>query len=241
MAPGTPLSATLVASWRAALRPEDGVLAAWIGLGAPALTAVGGTEVAESPLAGAVIVASVVAAIICLGTRPRHQPRVELGETNGPRWILAGPLVGALGLVSSIGIDHLGLADDAIVAGPISLAAIAALVANPWLPVLDATLRRVLVLPFTLVAGTIFAGFSADVVEGLDPSTMVGSIGTPEATFVAFVVVMLLGGLGAFYAMLVVAPRQLADPEDAGFRWVIRFGLFLVAALTGIGWLNLIG
>jgi len=231
----------LTASWRTALRPEDGMLAAWIGIGAPALTAVGGDGLAEGLLAGVVIVASVVAAIVCLGTRPRDQPRVELGETDGPRWILAGPLVGALGLVSSIGIDHLGLADDAIVAGPVSLAALVALLANPWLPVLDARWRRLLVLPFTLVAGTIFAGFSADLIDGLDPGTVIGSIGTPEAVLVAFIIVMIMGGLGAFYAMLVVAPRQLADPEDAGFRWIIRFGLFLVAGLTGIGWLNLMG
>jgi hypothetical protein len=229
-----------MSAWRAALRPEDGILAAWIGVGAPVLTALGGTEIAESPLAGVVIVGSVVAAIVCLGTRPRDQPRIELGETSGPRWILAGPLVGALGLVGSIGIDHLGLADESIVAVPMSLAAIVALLGNPWLPVLDATWRRLLVLPFTLVAGTIFAGFSADLVEGLDPAAVIGSIGTPEASLVAFIIVMILGGLGAFYAMLVVAPRQLADPEDAGFRWFVRFALFLVAALTGIGWLNLL-
>jgi hypothetical protein len=229
-----------MSAWRRALRPEDGILAGWIGIGAPVLTAVGGTEAAESPLAGVVIVGSVIAAIVCLGTRPRDQPRVELGETDGPRWILAGPLVGALGLVGSIGIDHLGLANDSIVAVPMSMAAIIALLANPWLPVLDAAWRRLLVLPFTLVSGTIFAGFSADLTDGLDPASAIGSIGTPEAVFVAFVIVMLLGGLGAFYAMLVVAPRQLADPEDAGFRWVLRFALFLVAGLTGIGWLNLV-
>jgi hypothetical protein len=41
--------------------------------------------------------------------------------------------------------------------------------------------------------------------------------------------------------MLVVAPRELADPEGAGFRWVIRFAIFLVASLFGIGWLALLG
>lgn len=228
-------------AWRTALRPEDGILAAWIGIGAPLLTAIGGDGLAESPLAGWFIVASVVAAIVALGTRPPDQPRVDLGETSGPRWILAGPLVGALGLVCSIGIDHTGLADDAIVIGPISLAAIVALLANPWLPVLDTAWRRLLVLPFTLVAGAIFAGFAADLLDGLDPASMIGSIGTPEAAIIGFVVVMIVGGLAAFYAMLVVAPRQLADPENAGFRWVVRFALFLVAALTGIGWLNLLG
>jgi hypothetical protein len=79
------------------------------------------------------------------------------------------------------------------------------------------------------------------VLEGLDPSDLLGSIGMPDPTFAAFVVLMIVGGLAAFYAMLVVAPRQLADPEDAGFRWVVRFALFLVASLFGIGWLGALG
>ena len=58
---------------------------------------------------------------------------------------------------------------------------------------------------------------------------------------VAFVLMMVVGGLAVFYAMLVVAPRQLADPEDAGFRWVLRFALFLSASLVGIGWLTVLG
>jgi len=59
--------------------------------------------------------------------------------------------------------------------------------------------------------------------------------------FTSFIVLMVIGALAAFYAMLIVAPRQLADPEDAGARWVVRFVLFLVASLAGIGWLTLIG
>jgi len=224
-----------------ALRPEDGILAAWLAAGAPVTTSLGGPEVGESAIAGFVIIGSVIAAIVCLGTRPPDQPRVGLGETSGPPWILAGPLIGALGLVSSIGVDHLGLADDAILAGPMSLAAIAALVANPWLPVLDATLRRLLVLPFTLVAGSIFSGLAADLVEGLDPGSIAAGLGTSELTLVGFIFMLVLGGLAAFYAMLVVAPRQLADPEDAGVRWLLRFAVFLVASLTGIGWLTVIG
>ncbi|MGH2429325.1 MAG: hypothetical protein ACRDGV_10690 [Candidatus Limnocylindria bacterium] len=227
--------------WRVALRPEDGILAAWLGVAAPAISVASGPDAAESPLAGAVIVASVAAAIVCLGTRPRDQPRVGIGQTDGPRWILAGPLIGALGLVSSVGIEQLGLSDDSVLPGALAVAAIVALLANPFLPVLDVTWRRLLVLPFTLVAGSMFSGFAADVLDALEPGEVIGTIGTPEAAFMGFVVVMLVGGLAAFYAMLVVAPRQLADPEDAGFRWVVRFGLFLVASLTGIGWLRFLG
>jgi len=37
------------------------------------------------------------------------------------------------------------------------------------------------------------------------------------------------------------SPSGFADPEDGGFRWVMRFLLFLVASLTGIGWLTING
>ena len=36
-------------------------------------------------------------------------------------------------------------------------------------------------------------------------------------------------------------PRQLADPEEVGIRWLLRFAVFRIASLTGIGWLTLIG
>lgn len=226
---------------RLALRPEDGVLAGWLAVVAPGLSAITGPEVSEGPLAGAVIVVATLLAIVCLATRPPDQPGVRISSEGdaAPRWIIAGPLVGAVGLVSSTGFEHLGITGFDL-GGIVLLGAVAAIVANRWLPVLDPAWRRLLVLPFTLVAGSFFADFSAQVLDGLQPSDLAGLAGQTDASFAAFVLLMILGGLAAFYAMLVVAPRQLADPEDAGFRWVIRFGLFLVAALVGIGWLSLL-
>ena len=223
------------------LRIEDGILAAWLGFVAPGIDTLVGPEVSEGPVAGLVIVAATLMAITCLATRPPDQPRVRVSDDgqDAPRWIIAGPLVGAVALVSSTGFEHLGISFD--LGGVVLLGAVAAIVVNRWLPVLGAEWRRLLVLPFTLVAGSFFADFAADVLEGLDPSDLLGSFGMPDATFAAFVLLMITGGLAAFYAMLVVAPRQLADPEDAGFRWVIRFALFLVASLLGIGWLSALG
>jgi hypothetical protein len=223
------------------LRIEDGILAAWLGLVAPGVNTLVGPEVSEGPVAGLVIVAATLMAIACLATRPPDQPGVRVTDDgqDAPRWIIAGPLVGAVALVSSAGFDHLGISFD--MAGVVLLGAVAAIVANRWLPVLAPEWRRLLVLPFTLVAGSFFAEFAAGVVDGLDPSDLLAPTGMPDATFAAFVVLMIVGGLAAFYAMLVVAPRQLADPEDAGFRWVIRFALFLMASLVGIGWLSALG
>lgn len=227
-------------TWRAAVRPEDGILAAWLAFVAPGIRVVGGPDLATGRLAGVLIILSVVAAIVCLATRPSDQPRVSAWDIDGPRWILAGPLIAALALVSSIGIDQLGLSDGGIIGGPLALAAIVALFLNPFLPAIDSRLRRLLVLPFTMVAGSVFTGFTGDIFDGLDPAQFLGSTGEPGAAFAGFVVVLLLGGLGAFYAMLVVAPRELADPEDAGPRWLLRFVLFLIASLVGIGWLSLL-
>lgn len=223
------------------LRLEDGILAAWLGFVAPGVDTLAGPEISEGPIAGLVIVAATLMAIVCLATRPPDQPGVRVSDEgqDAPRWIIAGPLVGAVGIVSSTGFDHLGITFD--LAGVVLLGSVAALITNRWLPVLAPEWRRLLVLPFTLVAGSFFADFTADVVESLDPSDLLGSTGMPDATFAAFVLLMILGGLAAFYAMLVVAPRELADPEDAGFRWVIRFALFLVASLVGIGWLTAVG
>lgn len=189
------------------------------------------------------MVGATLLALACLATRPADQPGLRArpdGDELAPRWILAGPLVGGAAIIGSTGFDQLGVRDVDL-SGLVLLVAVAALVGNRWLPVVPATLRRVLVLPFTLVAGSFFSGLAASILDTVEVGDVLSTIGTPEWGVTALVLMMVVGGLAAFYAMLVVAPRQLADPEDAGVRWVLRFVLFLGASLLGIGWLTLIG
>ncbi|HEX7224268.1 MAG TPA: hypothetical protein VF367_01645 [Candidatus Limnocylindria bacterium] len=225
-----------------ALRFEDGALAAWLAVVAPATTAAGGAALTEGPAAGVLMILASVLAIVCLATRPPDQPgiRLDASEAVAPRWIIAGPLVGGLGIISSTGFEEIGIAGVDL-AGLVLLLAVAAIVGNRWLPVVPALVRRLLVLPFMLVAGSFFSGLAAAMLETLDVDAVLATIGTPEWGLTAFILILLVGGLGVFYAMLVVAPRQLADPEDAGVRWLLRFAVFLLASLTGIGWLTLIG
>lgn len=226
--------------WLAALRPEDGILAAWLGVVAPGVSALGDPDLASGPLAGIVMVGATLLAIVCLATRPPDQPGVPLSEeAMAPRWILAGPLVGGTAIISATGFEQLGVRNVDL-SGLVLIVAVAAVVANRWLPVVAAPIRRALVLPFMLVAGSFFSGLAAGIVDSVTIGDLLGAIGTPEWGIAAFVAIMVVGGLAAFYAMLIVAPRQLADPEDAGLRWVVRFALFLVAALTGIGWIALL-
>lgn len=220
------------------LRIEDGLLAAWVAIVQPIAASTWLGSESSSLLVGAVMMLAVAGAIGCLGTRPADQPRVALGEESAPRWLFAGPLVGALALVAGEGTDRLSLADAGWLGGLATVAAIGALVFNRWLPVLPTAWRRTLVMPFVLVCATFFNAFTADLLDGLDPTDLTATIGTDEAAFAAFVVLMLLGGLAAFYTMLVVAPRELADPEPGGWRWPLQFVLFLAASVAGIGWLG---
>lgn len=47
-----------------------------------------------------------------------------------------------------------------------------------------------------------------------------------------------LGAVALLYAMLVVAPRSIADPGASGIAWAVRFGFLLaavvIAAILGI-------
>jgi hypothetical protein len=228
--------------WQADLRIEDGVLAAWLGVLAPLGAAAGGQSLTEGPVAGAVMVVATLLAIVCLATRPPDQPGVHLTDEErvAPRWILAGPLVGGTAIISATGFEQLGIRGVDL-SGFVLLAAVAAIVLNRFLPVLPTLTRRLLVLPFMVVAGSLFNLLTAGILGTIDPADVVASIGTPQWGLTAFILLMVGGALAAFYAMLIVAPRQLADPERGGFRWVIRFLLFLVASLTGIGWLTVVG
>jgi hypothetical protein len=44
-----------------------------------------------------------------------------------------------------------------------------------------------------------------------------------------------------YYAMLVYAPRQVAEREGGPVAWLARYALFVAATLLGIGWVGQLG
>jgi hypothetical protein len=227
------------------LRLEDGVLAAWNALGVPLLA--GGAlgpliELGEEPnlVAGVVQLLAVIGAIVAIATRPAGSvPAGRSGPTTGLVMAIGGPLVGGVAFVAGSASTYLGLELDGLVIGIAFLAMVAAMAFGDRLPVLDLSLRRLFVTPFILVSAGIFNGFAAEILEGLDAGLLTGASFSAEGGLILFLGIMLLGGVGAFYAALVAAPRMLADPEHASF-WPVRFALYLVSALFGIGWLTVI-
>jgi hypothetical protein len=232
------------ARWRsaagAALRVEDLLLVAWIGLANPLLARAQGNPdpfASGHPIDGLIGLAGVLGALICLATRTAGAPATSDRSIIDSG--IAGPVTAGLMLVGASSFAGLGLAPEGAL-----LPLFAAVVVVPGLrghaPALQPAVRRALMMPFVLAAGGIFWTFIRGITGGAalfaDPGAFLA---------VAPSVAPVLGLLGLFaafyYAMLVYAPRQIAEPEGGLTSWLLRFGLFLVSVLFGFGWLGLLG
>jgi hypothetical protein len=226
------------------LRVEDLLLAAWNAAGVPLATTAGLAPIIAlgddpNPVAGAVQLLAVVGAIVAIATRPSGTSAVPAPLGSDARLAFIGPLVGAIAFVAGSASAYLAIGIDGLVVGTAFIVIVAAMVFGDRLPVIDAGLRRALILPFMLVAAGIFDAFVADILAGLDVGQLVAELSVDETGFGLFVIGMIVAGLAAFYAALIVAPRALVDPQsDVGcLAWPLRFVLYLVSAALGIGWL----
>jgi len=220
---------------RNALRVEDLVLGA-ANLVGPWLLG-SGIDLNAAPNAGLglVMLLALAGAVACIGLRPNGQPSIRAGGVETPRYALVGPLLGALWLVGAFAGEQLGMPDGSLIGTLGAVAAGLAAAGNRFLPVVRPELRRALVTPFVLVCTGIFLGFTGGILSGLDVGAMIRDAPAVGTSFALFVAIMLLGGLAAFYAMFVAAPRALADPEARAWVWVPRFILFVVTAVLGVG------
>jgi hypothetical protein len=227
------------------LRAEDLALAGWNLVALPVAAALGGewSSSEPAPLLGLVELLAVVGAIVALATRTPDAPPLHPESFRG--WAMAGPLIGGVALVGDSASDRLGL-DVAGLLGPAAfIAIVAAFVLADRLPVLGEGRRRLLVAPFVFVAAGFFGEFMASLLDGLDLGELAGSLfggagGSEVATIAGLVLFAVVAGSAAFYAMLVVAPRELASPEPRPVVWAIRFVLFLATSIIGVGgWLIL--
>lgn len=230
--------------WRGVVRAEDALLAAWtialpiaggwLGAGGPS----DATDRGPMPLIGLVQLVAVLGAIVALLTRPSDQPTVRVGDTEAPRWIISGPLIGGLAFAANSAATNLGFESGDWVIGAAFLAIMVGSLAANHLPTLPSAVRRALVVPFILVCAAFFNGFAAIFLGSFDIGSAMAASPAGGVGFAVFVLALVLAGMAAFYAMFVVAPRELADPEESGPRWVARFAIFVVASLIGFSWLS---
>jgi hypothetical protein len=239
------------------LRAEDLLLTVWNAGGIPIVAASAAAPVLElgdtpSTLAGLIQLLSVIGAITALATRPSGTPAalgtdrtpgvpaVLASDAAGTRLALLGPFSFSVALVAGSASGHLGLDLDGPLTGLAFLTFIAVAVVGDRLPVIDAGVRRALVLPFILVCAGIFNGFAVDLLRDVDLPALIAALTVDETGFGLFILTMLVGGLATFYAALVMAPRVIVEPESSAgcVAWPLRFALYLVSAALGIGWLT---
>ncbi len=224
----------------AILRAEDWLIVGWVAVATPLLNVIdgggsGGPFDPGHPVEGAVRLLAVLGALACLVTRssdvdPGREPGVlERGAV--------GPLTGGLLLVGASGASGLGLSEALGWVVAIVAVVLVIIVRLRW-PVLPTMIRRALVTPFVLAAGGIFWNVINSVVGNGDWR---GSATGADLQTIALVAGVLLAFAGVYYAMLVYAPRQVADAEGGPKTWLVRFGLFAVSLIFGLAWLRPFG
>ena len=184
---------------------------------------------------GLLYVAGAVCAIVCLGARPAGGPPT-LARILGTdaEWVI-GPLIGGIVLLLSLGVDLIG-GDGGAVALPVLIGSIVVAVLASRLPSVSIQARRLLILPFVLAASDLFQSIMGTVDLG---SALQGVATAGSTDLVALTIILVVGGAAVFYAMLIYAPRQVAEREGTRLGWMIRFGLFVGSSLLGLSWLRL--
>ncbi len=236
--PSSPDRLVGLARLAARLRLEDWLLFGWVGLLAPLI---GRSEASQGPfdpgrpLEGLLALVGVLGALVCLATSDSDAPPGT--DSSVLRRASIGPLTGGLLLVLFSGLAGLGL--DDLPAEALGVAAIALLVAVRlrW-PAIPTSARRLLVTPFILVTGGIFWNIIDVVAGGASPFGPAAGAGFQA---IAFELGVLVAFSGVYYAMLIYAPRQVAEPEGGPLTWLVRYGLFLASVIVGIAWLRPLG
>jgi hypothetical protein len=238
------------------IRAEDLALAGWIGLVAPAFAQAGGTAGpfdSGHPIDGVIRLAGFCGAIACLATRSPVAP-VAPGRAADDSAAAAardrpaalnsasvGPLVGGRMLVGGSALAEFGVDPAAAFVPAFGIVMVLAL-AQSHLPVLPTSVRRALVTPYLMAAGGLFWSVVRQVIGGLGSGSGSGTgVAIGALPTIAGPIGLLILGSAVYYAMLIYAPRQIAEREGGPIEWLARFGLFVASLGLGLGWLALLG
>ncbi|MDP9483636.1 MAG: hypothetical protein M3P84_10485 [Chloroflexota bacterium] len=227
------------------LRFEDAALLGWLVLGAPlgrALAGANGPNAGDplgtdpDALSGLIWLAATVLAIAVVATRSPGDPVIGFEDISTPRSYAPLPFLLSVSIVSHTAMGRLGVETE-VLTGIVFIATMVSYVAYPNLPNLPRTVRRLMILPFVLIAGTVFGEMVADVSDLFDLRALLAD---PAATPAAFAGVLGLQVLfsGFFFLAFVLAPRMVAEAEGTWRAWLVRYLLFLVATIVSVSFLG---
>lgn len=225
------------------LRIEDAALLLWLVAGGfLGRLAAGGSDGSGGPggplssgadaVSGMLWVGAAVLAVVVVATRSPGDPVLGFEGMATPRSYAPLPFLLSVAIVLDTGLSRLGIASDLAVAAAF-LVTLACYVAYPHLPVLSRANRRLLILPFILVAGTVFGGMVSDLSGLFDYRALLGD---PTATPGSFAALLGLDVLfsGLFYLAFIFSPRMVAEAEGTWRAWLVRYALFLGATIVSV-------
>jgi hypothetical protein len=228
------------------LRIEDALLFGWLVLAQPLIASLGSdgpfTDLSpeDDPLVGLVYLAAAAGAVVALATRSPGESQFDFESPNSPRSYALWPFMAALALIASIGAENTGIASAEVAFLPVAAVTVVSYVFYNKLPTLAPNKRRALMAPCVLVCAGIFNGTMADIFDSVDVGDLFSAAGGDvQALFGVFALLVLFSL--PFYMMFVFAPRQITESEGTWPAWAARYGLFLVGAIAGVGWLAAIG
>ena len=228
------------------LRVEDALLFGWLVLVLPLISSLGsGDRFAslapeDDALVGLAYLVAAAGALVALATRSPGESRFDFESPNSPRSYALMPFMAALTLVASIGAENTGIASAEAVFAPVAAVTVVCHLFYNKLPTLSPNTRRVLMAPCVLVCAGIFNGTMADVLDSIDVGDLFDAVGGDPGALLGVFALLVLFSL-PFYAMFVFAPRQITESEGTWPAWAARYGVFLVGAIVGVGWLAAIG
>jgi hypothetical protein len=219
---------------------EDWLLVAWVAVVTPFLFRAQGGEGpfdGGAPLLGVLRLAAVLGALVCISVRQDPAGAAPRGRslTNSGA---VGPLCGGMLLVAISGFTALD-ANSAVGVAVVAVFIVVMVVVHEAAPPLGAPYRRALVTPFVMVSGGLFWTFIAALSGEPGSATPAAVVSDPHTAVEA--IAFLLAFSAVFYAMLVYAPRQVAERDGGLLTWVLRYALFVAGVAFGLAWPRLFG
>lgn len=225
---------------QAMLVAEDWLLAGWIAFVSPILFRVqGGSGPFDggAPLLGALRLGAVLGGLVCIAARQDPASATPRGRslTNSGA---VGPLCGGMLLVAISGFTALD-ANSAVGVAVIAVFVVVMVVVHEAVPPLGPPYRRALITPFVMVSGGLFWTFIA-ALSG-EPGSATPAAAVSDSHTAVEAIAFLLAFSAVFYAMLVYAPRQVAERDGGLMTWVLRYVLFVAGVAFGLAWPRLFG
>ena len=170
-------------------------------------------------------------ALACLAARIPKLTGPDEADPSPIDYGAVGPFVGGFLLVSFAGAAAL----SPPAWGPVVLIVIAIVTVvamRTFVPPISIAGRRALITPFVLVTGGLFWNLiHAVVTPGPGTSLNLAALLRAE-NLAALWFVAVFGAL--HYAMLIYAPREVAEPEGVLREWFVRYAVFPVCLLVGL-------